>query len=163
LEDATNHVLTIHSPGIEGSVPVGVLADKFSSGAQLTASTEIGESECVIEIQRLGLWDMIIQIVPGPILFLILLGSGGGGSLRSFWPKAPVGQAWYWCLLEGLLAGPLVVAVVLGLGIKLPIGEIPAHILSNPLALIGLSAIGGFGGAAFFSKITGTEGKPAQE
>ncbi len=149
LENDADHILTVQTPGLGGARAVPVFATDYSTNASITASTDIGEETFLIQIRPLGFLGMFTQIFPGPVLVLIGIGAGLGGALRAFKRE----QKWYWCILEGIIAGALLVAVVAGLGIKLPIGQIPAQALTHPLGLFALAGIGGYGGATLFEKM----------
>jgi hypothetical protein len=163
LEDETNRVFTLHEPGINASVPVSIFTDKFETDASILASTDVGEQNFLIEIEKLGLWGMITQLCPGPTLFLVMVGSAGGGFLqfRRTRKSGKRAKAWYWILIEGLVAGPIILALVVGLGVNLPIGRVGASTLASPWAWLAISAIGGYGGARLFESMAIKPPRPA--
>jgi hypothetical protein len=159
--EVSNHVIEPKQENL--LTPVTVYSATSSSNAWIDASGNIVAGQRFeiamepVTFSNQTITDLFRGTFSGPVIFLMVVGSGAGGILRAFRARKSR-HPWYWHMGQACIAGPLIVALVVGLGVSLPIGS-AKNVLTSPWTLLAVAAVGGFGGAALFAKLSKMDGK----
>jgi hypothetical protein len=154
----TNEVV-VSSPGTGGEQPLNIRADRYRPAASLTARSDLGQHTIDIPFDRLGLLGWVRLLFPIPVLFAVLAGGVAGGLLRSFHPARKHRSEWYWLLVEGLLAGVVLVALASS-GLAVLPHPVAPGLAGSVLGAFALAALGGYYGTRLIDRATRNLLKP---
>lgn len=149
------NLVRIEEPGIAGEASLRVWSPRFFPQATLYARSELNPEELPIGLtwEKLGAFGFLSLLFPLPVLTAMLLGGATGGALRSFKSERKKRNQWYWLILEGILAGFLLVALVRTGLVILPVSFSPDQ-LTTLVGALACAGLGGYGGSRFLDKVT---------